>query len=255
MKWCLIFDIIYINLLDSNFPLQWSGLSDYDSIFLVIRIIMKLLTRLPWTLGQPQWTPQTPPSCHNRNMSTTYSVGLHAKSLHDHFGCSSAHWTSPLNGRRACGRVSYNREHANQASMMVMTLTFSSVRVALLFALGFGLLVLFAGPANQDLMPLRSHTTSTNVPQNKHFNDLKVLVPEQHFLRSEAVERRGSDPGLISWRDDDSLENADKVMVDAYIEMMCLDCARFVVHDLGPDRFANDLWAITSLRLIPWVRT
>jgi Gamma interferon inducible lysosomal thiol reductase (GILT) len=49
-------------------------------------------------------------------------------------------------------------------------------------------------------------------------------------------------------------QGAARVKVDAYIEMMCPDCARFVLHDLAPERFPDQLWDIVHLRLVPWVR-
>ena len=53
----------------------------------------------------------------------------------------------------------------------------------------------------------------------------------------------------------DTGDQPARVQVAAYIEMMCPDCARFVVHDLGAQRFPADVWSITDLRFVPWVWT
>jgi hypothetical protein len=48
--------------------------------------------------------------------------------------------------------------------------------------------------------------------------------------------------------------DSSRVKVTAYIEMLCPDCARFVVHDLGDKHFPIDLWDIVSFEFVPWVR-
>lgn len=50
------------------------------------------------------------------------------------------------------------------------------------------------------------------------------------------------------------IDTVPRVKVDVYMEMMCPDTARFFVHDLGPERFPDQLWDIVELHLVPWVR-
>ena len=56
------------------------------------------------------------------------------------------------------------------------------------------------------------------------------------------------------WRGSSEAPRPGPVKVEAYIEMMCPDSGNFVVHDLGPERYPADLWAITELTLVTWVR-
>lgn len=44
------------------------------------------------------------------------------------------------------------------------------------------------------------------------------------------------------------------VEVSVFLETLCPDSARFIVHDLAPPLFPDDLWQVVDARFVLWVR-
>lgn len=129
-----------------------------------------------------------------------------------------------------------------------MAIQVSTSNVALTFILAFAIVFFLAllsrpAPAADRLQRLEQ------VPQGPSAPHFQTLIRQQ----ANRVDTTLVNDAQAQQRMD-AESQPPRVKVAAYIEMMCPDCARFVVHDLGPQRFPDEVWRIVDLRFVPWVR-
>jgi hypothetical protein len=127
-----------------------------------------------------------------------------------------------------------------------MAVKFTTKSVFLAFMVAFGVVfcvMLLSGGPLVDGGPIRR--------QGQSLGNRRDQTSEQAITDSLKTLQMGHE-------EDDSTTIAaldrPRVKVTAYVEMMCPDCARFVVHDLGTKHFPFDLWDIVNFQFIPWVR-
>jgi hypothetical protein len=130
-----------------------------------------------------------------------------------------------------------------QRRLMAVKFTTGTVFVAFMVAFGIVFCVmLLSGIPSSDEGPIQRHGLESITQRTQRTVETTVNSQQNS---GEMLEKQALLASVA--------RDSGRVKVTAYIEMLCPDCARFVVHDLGDEHFPVGLWDIVSFDFIPWV--
>lgn len=142
-----------------------------------------------------------------------------------------------------------------------MELTASHFAVAIVLAVTLVCLAVTLSPSDTTVASIRQVVLKSRISDSL---DARGFATKQQLADLDAGIASGTAGELNSSADRKPAKppqvppapgGGQRVEVRAYIEMMCPDCARFLVNDLSTDKFPSELWDFVSLELVPWVRS